>query len=58
MLDLPQSSTARRESIIPICRLGLAARSIVLFLIGWFVIEAAYMAQASQVGGLDEVLEL
>ncbi|MDY6899921.1 MAG: DUF1206 domain-containing protein, partial [Cyanobacteriota bacterium] len=49
--------SAGREWVIAICRFGLAARSIVFFLIGWFVIEAAYMARASQVGGLDEVLD-
>ncbi|AFY54543.1 protein of unknown function (DUF1206) [Rivularia sp. PCC 7116] len=56
-LDLSELSSAGREWIIAICRFGLAARSIVFFLIGWFFIEAAYMARASQVGGLDEALE-
>ncbi len=56
-LYLSELSRTEREWIIAICRFGLAARSIVFFLIGWFVIEAAYMAQASQVGGLDEALE-
>ncbi|MEM9922152.1 MAG: DUF1206 domain-containing protein [Cyanobacteria bacterium P01_D01_bin.50] len=57
MLDLSELSSAGREWIIITCRFGLAARSIVFFLIGWFFIEAGYMAQASQVGGLDEALE-
>ena len=56
-LDLSELSSTQRQWIIAICRFGLAARSIVFFLIGWFVIEAAYMAQSSQVGGLDEALE-
>ncbi|MBV6626421.1 MAG: DUF1206 domain-containing protein [Rivularia sp. (in: Bacteria)] len=56
-LDLSELSSTEREWIIAICRFGLAARSIVFFLIGWFVIEAAYMARASQVGGLNEALE-
>ena len=56
-LDLSELSSVAREWVIAICRFGLAARSIVFFLIGWFVIEAAYMAQASQVGGLNEALE-
>ena len=56
-LHLSELSNAGREWVIVVCRFGLAARSIVFFLIGWFVIEAAYMAQASQVGGLDEALE-
>ncbi|MEM6754823.1 MAG: DUF1206 domain-containing protein [Cyanobacteria bacterium P01_C01_bin.38] len=56
-LNLSELSSTAREWVIAICRFGLAARSIVFFLIGWFVIEAAYMAQASQVGGLDEALE-
>ncbi|MEB3217120.1 MAG: DUF1206 domain-containing protein [Nostocales cyanobacterium 94392] len=53
------SDLSRTESqwVIAICRFGLAARSIVFFLIGWFVIQAAYMAQASKVGGLNEALE-
>lgn len=50
-------SSTQRQWVIAICRFGLAARSIVLFLIGWFVIQAAYMAQASKVGGLGEALE-
>ncbi len=56
-LDLSELSNVERKWVIAICRFGLAARSIVFFLIGWFVIEAAYMAQASQVGGLDQALE-
>jgi hypothetical protein len=56
-LNLTELSSAGREWVIAICRFGLAARSIVFFLIGWFVIEAAYMAQSSQVGGLDEALD-
>ncbi|MBE9215483.1 DUF1206 domain-containing protein [Plectonema cf. radiosum LEGE 06105] len=56
-LYLSDLSNTERQWVIGICRFGLAARSIVFFLIGWFVIEAAYMAQASQVGGLGEVLE-
>ncbi|MCJ8280143.1 MAG: DUF1206 domain-containing protein [Rivularia sp. ALOHA_DT_140] len=56
-LDLSELGSVGREWVIAICRFGLAARSIVFFLIGWFVTEAAYMARASQVGGLDEVLE-
>lgn len=56
-LDLSELSSIAREWVMAICRFGLAARSIVFFLIGWFFIEAAYMAQASQVGGLDEALE-
>ncbi|BAY84211.1 hypothetical protein NIES267_37070 [Calothrix parasitica NIES-267] len=56
-LDLSELGSAGREWLIAICRFGLAARSIVFFLIGWFVIEAAYMARASQVGGLGEALD-
>ncbi len=56
-LYLSELSSTEREWVIAICRFGLAARSIVFFLIGWFFIEAAYMAQASQVGGLDQALE-
>ncbi len=56
-LYLSELSSTKREWVIAICRFGLAARSIVFFLIGWFFIEAAYMAQASQVGGLDQALE-
>ncbi|MGB3637205.1 MAG: DUF1206 domain-containing protein [Rivularia sp. (in: cyanobacteria)] len=56
-LYLSELSNTGREWVIAICRFGLAARSIVFFLIGWFFIEAAYMAQASQVGGLNEALE-
>lgn len=56
-LNLSELSSVAREWVIAICRFGLAARSIVFFLIGWFVIQAAYMSQASQVGGLDEALE-
>ena len=56
-LNLSELSSTERQWIIAICRFGLAARSIVFFLIGWFVIQAAYMAQASQVGGLDEALD-
>ncbi|NJL79645.1 MAG: DUF1206 domain-containing protein [Richelia sp. RM2_1_2] len=56
-LYLSDLTSTERQWIILICRFGLAARSIVFFLIGWFVIEAAYMAQASQVGGLGEALE-
>ncbi len=56
-LNLSELSSTEREWVIAICRFGLAARSIVFFLIGWFFIEAAYMAQASKVGGLDEALE-
>ena len=56
-LNLSELGSVGREWGVAICRFGLAARSIVFFLIGWFVIEAAYMARASQVGGLDEALE-
>ena len=56
-LNLSELGSVGREWVVAICRFGLAARSIVFFLIGWFVIEAAYMARASQVGGLDEALE-
>lgn len=56
-LDLSELSSVGREWVIVVCRFGLAARSIVFFLIGWFVIEAAYMSKASQVGGLNEALD-
>ena len=56
-LNLSELSSTEREWVIAICRFGLAARTIVFFLIGWFVIQAAYMAQSSKVGGLDEALE-
>ena len=55
-LDLSELSSTGQGWIIAIC-IGLAARSIVFFLGGWFVIEAAYMARASQVRGQDVALE-
>ncbi|MEA5596781.1 DUF1206 domain-containing protein [Rivularia sp. UHCC 0363] len=56
-LNLSELSSTERQWVIAICRFGLAARSVVFFLIGWFVIQAAYMAQSSKVGGLNEALD-
>jgi hypothetical protein len=51
-LELTRVSHSARRGIIAIGRAGLAARGVVLLLIGWFLAHAALQADAGEVRGL------
>jgi Domain of Unknown Function (DUF1206) len=55
-LELTTVSQRARRTIIAIGRAGLAARGIVLMLIGWFLAHAALQADAGEVRGLGGAL--
>jgi hypothetical protein len=44
------------DRLIKIGRFGIAARAVVFLVIGWFLIRAAYDADADRAGGIDESL--
>ena len=46
-LDVPRE---QRDAIIPVCRVGIAARAVVFGLIGWFIIQAASGNGSSNIG--------
>ena len=45
-----------RRRIVALARFGLAARGIVLGVVGWFLVEAARHYDPSAAGGTDEAL--
>jgi hypothetical protein len=55
-LELTAVSQKARRAIIAVGRAGLAARGIVLILIGWFLANAAMQADAGEVRGLGGAL--
>ena len=55
-LSLARMSEGTRKATIVTGRLGLAARGIVFGIIGWFTLQAAWMAASGEAGGLGEAL--
>ncbi len=41
----------------PICQFGLAARGVVLLIVGWFLIRSAWMARGGDIEGMQEALQ-
>ncbi|MBW4631629.1 MAG: DUF1206 domain-containing protein [Iphinoe sp. HA4291-MV1] len=56
-LNLNALDDSERKLVMGISRFGLVARGIVFCITGWFLIQAATQSDASQVGGLGEVLQ-
>lgn len=55
-LDLRSASLATALRVKKLARVGLAARGVVLALIGFFLVQAALQHDASEAGGLDQAL--
>lgn len=56
-LDLTELDDSERKLVMGISRFGLLARGIVFCIIGWFLIQAATLSDASKAGGLDQALQ-
>ncbi|MGH7999962.1 MAG: DUF1206 domain-containing protein [Brasilonema sp.] len=56
-LNLSELDNSQRKLVMGISRFGLVARGIVFCIIGWFLSQAATQSDASQAGGLAEVLQ-
>ncbi|NMG09716.1 DUF1206 domain-containing protein [Brasilonema sp. UFV-L1] len=56
-LNLSELDDSQRKLVMAISRFGLVARGIVFCIIGWFLIQAATLSDASQAGGLAEALQ-
>lgn len=56
-LNFNELDDSERKLVIGISRFGLVARGIVFCITGWFFIQAATQSDASQAGGLGEVLQ-
>ena len=57
MLDLTRMSHTARRAAVFVSRLGLAARGIVLVMVGFFILTAAFQSQSSEAGGLGSALQ-
>jgi hypothetical protein len=56
-LNLTELDDSERKLVMGISRFGLIARGIVFCIIGWFLIQAATLSDASKAGGLDLALQ-
>lgn len=56
-LALGELGQSGREWVVRIGRAGLAARGVVLGLVGWFLIRAAIQHDPQEAGGLEQALE-
>lgn len=56
-LRLHEASPDARQWMLRVSRFGIAARGIVLALIGWFFVQAALQSDASEAGGVAEALD-
>ena len=56
-LDLASLSARARESVVRVGQAGIAARAVVVGLVGYFLVRAALEVQASEARGLSGVLQ-
>ena len=56
-LDLATMPAGGRRATIALGRAGLAARGVVLLVVGWFFATAAWQAQGSEAGGVDRAMQ-
>ena len=57
-LDLSPLSASVRQNVVQLCRLGIAARSVVFVISGVFLIAAGVTSDASQARGFGDALQL
>jgi hypothetical protein len=57
-LDLSPLRAGARQSVVQLCRIGIAARSVVFIISGVFLIAAGVTSDASQAKGFGDALQL
>jgi len=55
-LDLGSLDARTRQGVTRLGQIGIAARAVVLALIGWFLLQAAWTETPSRAGGMGEAL--